>query len=255
MKQIRFESRGKEVFGYMHMPEVDGKAPAIILCHGFGAGAAEWNRLYVDFAREAVKRGYAVLRFDCIGSGDSDYDFAENTNISGWFKDVKNAIDYAEKEEKIDSGRIALMGLSMGAATVLLAARDERVATAVAWAPVVFPDEVFSGLLGSDVWDKLMEGEVRLPCDSEGCHIELESKFAQDFTDFDLCAQIKDVKKPILVLEGLEDEVIKPETTHLLKEVNPEYVSHEFIEGEVHGFLEKKPVTFKKTLDFLDQTM
>ena len=255
MEQIEFSSRGKRVFGYAHVPEREGKVPAIILCHGFGAGAGEWNRLFVDFANEAAKEGYYVIRFHCIGSGDSEYDFAENTNISGWMEDVRSALNYAVKQEKIDPKRIACMGLSMGAATMLLTASDERVASIVAWAPVVFPDQVFSGLLGDDVWSKLKKGNTRLKCISEGCPIELDSKFAEDFSKVDIWEAVKNIKKPILVLEGLLDEVIEPETTYLLKEENPAYVQHYYIEGEIHGFQNKKPETFERTLDFLDQTL
>ena len=254
MKQIEFTSRGKKVFGFAHVPESVKKCPAIIMCHGFGAGSSEWNRLFVDFANEAEKRGYYVIRFDCIGSGDSPYDFAENTNLSGWMEDVSAAIDFAVRQKEVDTDHIIGMGLSMGAATTLMQdVEDERISKIVAWAPVIYPEEVFSGLIGKEAYNRLKMGEKRVACISEGFPIELSSKFAQDFSKMDICNTVSCSRKPILVLEGTEDEVINPETTLLLQKANPQYVTHKFIKDEIHGFLLKKSITFPLTFDFLEE--
>ena len=62
----------------------------VLLCHAFAEEKLWSHRVYVTFARELAALGYAVLRFDFRGEGDSDLEF-EQATISTRIADVITA--------------------------------------------------------------------------------------------------------------------------------------------------------------------
>jgi pimeloyl-ACP methyl ester carboxylesterase len=107
-----------------HLAAVLHRAPGqrlVILCHGFTGNKAESGRLFVQAARAFQKAGLNALRFDFMGSGDSSGEFNEmtpNTQI----QDVLDVLEIARRRYK----KIALLGLSLGGATVICAAHQAR---------------------------------------------------------------------------------------------------------------------------------
>lgn len=86
----------------------------VILVHGYGRD----QRFVWDLAAEYLKRGYEVLTPDMRAAGESDGEYLtmgvkESGDVTAWARQI------AERDEK---ARIALHGVSMGAATVMLAA-------------------------------------------------------------------------------------------------------------------------------------
>jgi uncharacterized OsmC-like protein/alpha/beta superfamily hydrolase len=83
--------------------------------------------------RALVERGYAVLRFDFTGIGESEGDFAE-TDFSSNLEDLVAAADWLRRER--EAPRL-LVGHSLGGSAVLAAARriPESVAVATIGAP------------------------------------------------------------------------------------------------------------------------
>ena len=63
----------KQLVGILHLPEKEGKFPAVIICHGFKGNKTQ--RKFVGLGRELAKNGIVVLRFDFYGSGDSEGNF------------------------------------------------------------------------------------------------------------------------------------------------------------------------------------
>ena len=70
--------------------------------------------------RMLVAAGYGVLAFDARGHGQS----AGETNALGWSgaRDVAGAVSFLDGQHGVDPGRIAALGLSMGAEEALRAA-------------------------------------------------------------------------------------------------------------------------------------
>ena len=96
--------------------EGDPKLPAIIFCHGLNRSRLE----LLERAGEAYKRGYSVLLFDLRNHGESDR--AHTTLGILESQDVAAASQFVRAKAP---GRPQLLwGVSMGAATALLAVRD-----------------------------------------------------------------------------------------------------------------------------------
>ena len=97
-------------------PKADSKH-WVILVHGYGR-----NQCFVwDYAAEYIKRGYHVLTPDLRAAGRS-----EGKYLTMGVKESDDVTLWAEKITRRDaSAQIALHGISMGAATVMLAAAKQ----------------------------------------------------------------------------------------------------------------------------------
>lgn len=70
---------GRLLRGNVRMPDSGGPFPTIVFLHGFTVWKTGPQRLYEEFAREAVKEGFCVIRFDFYGTGESEGEFYEMT--------------------------------------------------------------------------------------------------------------------------------------------------------------------------------
>jgi uncharacterized protein len=89
----------------------------IIFVHGLGGNRTE----YIDYIGFITEAGYGALLFDLRNSGESD---GTITSLGLYeARDVQGAVKFVQQKAGEDT-HIILMGHSMGAATVLLAAPD-----------------------------------------------------------------------------------------------------------------------------------
>jgi alpha/beta superfamily hydrolase len=70
---LTFKCEKQQIVGILHLPKEKRKIPLVILVHGWSANKlGTWNAFFVKAARGFSKNGFAVLRFDFRGSGDSE---------------------------------------------------------------------------------------------------------------------------------------------------------------------------------------
>lgn len=139
-RAVAFRAGDATLRGILHLPRaLDRSRPAVLMVTpGFNCRTARY-RLYVKLARVLAERGWASLRVDPHGIGDSGgaLEFPMVPNLynaieSGLFvEDTRAAIGFLEAE--IGVGSVLLVGLCGGANTsVRVAAADPRVAGFVA---------------------------------------------------------------------------------------------------------------------------
>jgi pimeloyl-ACP methyl ester carboxylesterase len=98
--------------------------PAFVVVHGLGDNLES----YLEHARLLIVRGHTVLLPDLRGHGGSE---GKHTTLGGReSEDVRAAMRYVRTKGLADAG-IMLMGYSMGAVAVLLAAADQSDVRAV----------------------------------------------------------------------------------------------------------------------------
>ncbi len=108
-------SAGTSLAGLLELPDGSPLATALFAhCFTCGKDVSAASRI----ARELVKRGIAVLRFDFTGLGSSEGDFA-NTNFSSNIDDLVAAAAFLREEGRPAS---LLIGHSLGGTAVLKAA-------------------------------------------------------------------------------------------------------------------------------------
>jgi len=131
--QISFQGPLGTLRGILHCPDQTTPAPAVMLLHGFTGYHIEDGKLFVHAARHLAQAGFAALRFDFFGSGDSDGEFDQFTILTE-VADAVAGLDWLSKQPGIDASRIGVVGLSMGGGvTALLAGQEPRVKAAVFW--------------------------------------------------------------------------------------------------------------------------
>ncbi|MFC5814414.1 CocE/NonD family hydrolase [Nonomuraea harbinensis] len=133
-------------------PPEGGRAPAVLLAHGFGGS----KRSVRAEATELARQGYAVLTWSARGFGGSTGEIALNSPDYE-VKDVKQLIDWlaGRPEVLLDAAgdpRVGITGASYGGAIALLtAAHDPRVDAIVpqiTWSDLgdaLFPDAAGGG--------------------------------------------------------------------------------------------------------------
>lgn len=135
-KPFFFSCNNYELFGVLHEPTHGPADTGFVFCHSFAEEKLWAHRVFVDFARKLSDLGYAVLRFDFMGHGDSDGQF-EDSDIESQLRDVKAAITTLKKEcasvEKVN-----LLGLRFGATLAALVVEEvPDINLLVLWDPIV----------------------------------------------------------------------------------------------------------------------
>lgn len=252
-QQITFISRGHTVRGWAHVPDGGAPSPAVVMAHGFTGNCSE-HGLFDDFANQANQAGIYVLRIDCVGSGASEGDFAEDTCLGGWREDVLQAVRFLEKQPEVDASRMATMGISMGAGAALAALSDSRVKAAAGWAPVLYPDEVFLKIMGEENWRKLGNGES-VHHEYAGVTFDANPCLRQDAEKISVVDVMERSGKPVLLRLGTADPVIDPAFGERITALNAKNITVQMVEEENHGFLVHEQENIDATIAFLRKSL
>jgi len=125
----------ERLFAFLHRPDGPCRG-GVVLCAPLAEEKLWSHRVFVSFARDLAERGFAVLRFDYRGEGDSDRPF-EQSDCSTRIADVRAAIDELKRQVP-GLDRVTLVGLRFGAAIAAAAAAGRGdVERLVLWDPVV----------------------------------------------------------------------------------------------------------------------
>jgi exosortase A-associated hydrolase 2 len=131
-----FGNDNSQLFGLLHRPRQPDVKDGFIFCHPFAEEKLWTHRVFVNFARRLADRGFAVLRFDFTGNGDSEGEFAD-LSLETYVSDVRRAYDTL-LEAYPNMERVSLLGLRFGAMIAWLAAdRLPGLDRLILWDPVI----------------------------------------------------------------------------------------------------------------------
>jgi len=126
---------GERLFSVLHQPATP-TGRGVVLCAPLGEEMLWSRRVFVTFARELACRGYAVLRFDYRGEGDSDRWFHESS-LTTRVEDTTFAIDSLQRLVA-GTDQITLAGLRLGASIATAVAAERRdIQQLILWDPVI----------------------------------------------------------------------------------------------------------------------
>lgn len=109
---------------------------AVLVCNPYGFEAQCAHQSIARIACDVAQAGFAALRFDYAGTGDSSGDEFEPELLQRWIASVHQACDFLKAQS--GASRVVLVGLRLGAAIATQAALErEDIAGLVAIAPVV----------------------------------------------------------------------------------------------------------------------
>ena len=212
----------------LETPEGAGeKLPLVIILHGFGSAK---DRIHTLQTAKAMRdAGFATLRLDLFGHGESGGEFRRHT-LYKWIGNTLTVISYMRALGYTD---LYLSGHSQGGLVAALAGAMEpdRVRGLILRAPAfLIPEGARRGsLLGYTFDPDLIPDAIPLPqgVTLDGEYIRVaQAVHAEDADRF---------RGPVLILQGKDDDVVPPET---VRPFAARYADCELaeIEGEGHHF-------------------
>ncbi len=82
------------LFGVLHLPADNQIRGGVLICGSLGKEGMDSVRLQRILADDVARRGFAALRFDYLGLGDSAYDQGRDDAVANWVASVGHALDY-----------------------------------------------------------------------------------------------------------------------------------------------------------------
>lgn len=195
-----------------------------ILCHGFrGTGIRDFSGgffMVKDF-------GFNIILIDERGHGQSDGELItmgvrERFDIRDWTK-------YAAK--RFINSEIVLVGISMGAASVLMASDLDlptNVKCIVADCPYSSPKAIVQKTCKYDLHIPLWIGWPTV-------YLGALIFYHFNLNKGDARKSVKNTKIPCLIIHGLNDQVVPQEMSLEIYNANPEIVERHTFEGAKHG--------------------
>lgn len=192
-------SQGSTLAGVLHRPPEQARG-SVLLAHCFTC--SKDVRTLVRLANGLTEAGYAVLRFDFTGLGESGGDFADRT-VSGNVSDLTRA---ATTLIEMGFGPCVLIGHSLGGAASILAA--QRLKTVRSVVTIGAPSSV--GHVTHLFNDQLEAMET------EGCGVitiagrsfDLRRSFLDDLENHDVLDAVANLGRPYLVVHAKDDRVV-----------------------------------------------
>lgn len=208
---IWVSSRNKRLSVMVHTPiGFCQGTPVVVFSHGFGGDKVGSNQLTKNLADFIEQLGYSVVRFDYAGSGDSEGDFAHDTSVIGWRKDLENILEWVHEQAEFKQSSILLYGHSLGGLVVLThPADDRRIVGRIVFAPVTQAVENFRNIIfGQDLWQQALRGESIQ--NFYGRALTLNPQFVQDILAhrYSPIENLVGNMQPLLLIHGTADVVV-----------------------------------------------
>src|SRR2546425_3336396 len=232
---VTFECKGQQLVGMLHLPEGSGRFPTALLLHGFTGTKTESHRLFVKLARSLAQHGIASLRIDFRGSGDSDGDF-EDMTLRSEIADAQEAVKFLGRHKQVNSRRVALVGLSLGAAVAsyVVGREHSRIKSLVLWAPVADGTGILDDLSTPEALTSLAETGIT----DYNAHL-VGMPFIRQFAEMKPLREVVKCRCPVLLVHGAKDPTVPVEHSDDYERVlsaSKHPVKKVILEGADHTF-------------------
>ncbi|MBR2502577.1 MAG: alpha/beta hydrolase [Oscillospiraceae bacterium] len=225
-----FKSRGKDMLCLIEYkdPSVRGKK-VIVYKHGFCGHKITGSRKIVNFGHQMVDEGYTMIRFDCVGAGDSEGDWSYMT-ISGECEDFNQVLCWVKEE--LAPKKMMILGYSMGGLEAALCSRTVELNGILFWSPVGNAEKCFRHIVGDELYDFGLKGnDVDLAGDRIGKEFFLDIEQNQQ----DGFEAVKGYDKPVYFVHGNADTCVPYENSTEYMKVLPQ-AERTTVEGAGHDY-------------------
>lgn len=166
----------------------------LIMVHGF-RGSMDGGGSSINFANNLADL-VNVVRFE----------FSNSEKLSNRVRELKLVVDFVKNNL---NKKIIIFGRSLGGvASIIVASKDFDIKALSLWATPRDLKKVFSNVLGSENYKKLIHGESIKYRDQKGL-INIGPELILDAYQYDLVEAFKKWDlRPILILHGVNDQVV-----------------------------------------------
>ncbi len=201
LQKITFQNKeGQTLVGRLELPVDQHPHNFVIFAHCFTCNK---NLLAVkNIGKALTSSGFAVLRFDFTGLGESDGDFAD-TNFSGNVSDLIAAAEHLEKNFKAPT---LIIGHSLGGAAALFAAAEIGSVKAVATIGAPSNPKHVQHLFKSNLAEIEKSGKAIV--NLSGRDFTIKKQFLDDLEHKSLPNVVEGLRKPLLILHSPQDDTV-----------------------------------------------
>ena len=231
---------GKMLRGYLDYPD-NFNGEIVVMFHGFTGNKTEHAKHFLNFSRIISKYGYASLRMDFFGNGESDgefYDFTMDTLID----DAKVIVECAFNLQGVK--KVTLMGFSMGGAvaTYLSGKLGNRISKLLLWSAAVNINDLIK---------KHYEDAVKNESESHGT-FEISEAMYDSLGKYDPLDNITSFTNPVMIIHGRKDLAVNYLFSARLSVLYYNSRLH-IVNNAGHGYddLSDRDELYKKSLEFL----
>lgn len=244
VKEIWCKNGGNKIYGQAYIPKAGGKLPLIITSHGLGANYESG----ASYAKKYAPRGFAVYTFDFCGgsnknhenkSGGSNLEMSVMTEVS----DLEAVMETAKTWDFVDTKRIFLQGGSQGGLVSAITGikHEDEIRGLILLYPAFGMYDFVHGFYDYD----------NVPDEIEISSMTVGKNFVTDLWDYDAREYLPDFKKPVIIIQGSDDNIVLPSSSVAANELLPNSEYHE-IKGAGHGFSgEKHTEAAELAIDFV----
>ena len=224
---------GKVIRGLLTTPDSGEYKNLMPMFHGFTGHKNEHAYLFKQLTEQLVGLGYATIRFDFSGNGDSDGHFEEMT-FHTLMAEARAIMEYSYK---LSGKKLISLGFSMGGCINSLISYEMKdiVERIVLISPAGNMNELAKNR------ERLKKNKDDTLMDLGGFHLSQE--FIDSFQR-ELMAHATDFEKPVLLIHGSLDQSVSVEISKKFNKLYPNSTLH-IIEGAPHGY---STIEFRKEI-------
>ncbi len=201
MNTVRFQARnGVELTGRLELPPGGEWQATALFAHCFTC--SKDIRAARTLTHALSQAGYAVLRFDFTGLGESEGDFADTT-FSSNLDDLEDAANWLTEHHAAPQ---LLLGHSLGGSAVLaVAERLDSVRAVATIAAPASPEHVLKQF-GDDL--ETIESRGSAEVELAGRTFRIRKDFIDDARDHKLAERLKRLRRAVLIMHSPNDVVV-----------------------------------------------
>jgi len=189
-------------------------------------------------SKALADNGWAIMRFDFTGLGESEGEFSE-TNFSSNIDDLVDAANFLKNDYGPPS---LLIGHSLGGAAVLAAVSELPFVNAVATIAAPADPEHVANLFENDIEVINQEGEAKV--NLGGRPFTIKKQFIDDLEGKNILKSIRDLRIPLLIMHSPQDNTVGIENAQYLYEAALHPKSFISLDGADHLLTNKRDAEY-----------
>ena len=243
-QSVELKVGDKLIRGVVRTPQGEGPFPCVCFYHGFSVDKVGLMRLHELFARRLENEGFASVRFDFYGCGESDGDFSE-MRFSDEIEQAIAIYNWSKRQPYVDKDRLFIAGHSLGGAISSIIAPILQPRGVILWAP------------GNTAYYDISSRVNAVPDHYEELYdvggLNLAGEFLIDLREHNIVSESKGYKGKVLLIHGEKDEKVPIASIGPYLDMYGPQVECKVIWGSNHQFssVKWKNEVYDLSLDYL----